>query len=111
MFSSPDHFTDWKNADAFLSRCPKTEGPIANHANSVVRCTLQDLADAVQLRVDDTAFALHEIGLLVRRLNTRKNGKGPIVLTKDVLQEVARERNIKPEPYLLRKHLIEENLA
>ncbi|KAJ7182563.1 acyl-CoA N-acyltransferase [Mycena crocata] len=36
----------------------------------VLRCTLRDIARATNLRVEDTAFALNEIGLLTLRLAT-----------------------------------------
>jgi histone acetyltransferase HTATIP/histone acetyltransferase MYST1 len=36
----------------------------------VLRCTLRDIARATNLRVEDAAFALNEIGLLALRLSS-----------------------------------------
>ncbi|KAK0433936.1 acyl-CoA N-acyltransferase [Desarmillaria tabescens] len=64
-----------------------------------LECTLQDIAQATNLRVDDTAFAMNEVGLLVRRLRLEEGEKeGPkdmIVLTREMVEKVAEERNVK----------------
>jgi len=67
------------------------DGSAAVHA--VVRCTLADLARATNLRVEDAAFALNECGLLVRR-----EGEGDamtIAISREMVEAVARERNVK----------------
>jgi hypothetical protein len=70
---------------------PALDGSAAVHV--VVRCTLADLAHATNLRVEDAAFALNECGLLVRR-----EGEGnatSIAISREMVEAVARERNIK----------------
>ena len=72
-----------------------------------VQCTLQELSKATGLRVEDAAFALAECGLLRRRITRRvevKTENGPpereeeehIVVTREMVEAVARERNVKP---------------
>ncbi len=70
---------------------PAPDGSAAVH--TMVRCTLSDLARATNLRVEDAAFALNECGLLVRR-----EGEGDamtIAITREMVETVARERNVK----------------
>jgi hypothetical protein len=67
------------------------DGSAAVHA--VVRCTLADLARMTNLRVEDAAFALNECGLLIRR-----EGEGDamtIAISREMVEAVARERNVK----------------
>jgi len=67
------------------------DGSASVHA--VVCCTLADLARATNLRVEDVAFALNECGLLVRR-----EGEGDamtIAISREMVEAVARERNVK----------------
>ena len=67
------------------------DGSAAVHA--MVRCTLADLACVTNLRVEDAAFALNECGLLVRR-----EGEGDamtIAISREMVDAVARERNVK----------------
>lgn len=79
-----------------------------------MRCTLEEIAQATALRIEDVAFALNECGLLQRRkrivVNTsresngsqKSNGTGAvedieeyIVLSRQMIEDVARERNVK----------------
>ncbi|KAF9490402.1 hypothetical protein BDN71DRAFT_1454250 [Pleurotus eryngii] len=72
-----------------------------------VKCTLEDIARATNLRVEDAAFALNECGLLEKvRIERRKaveTGEDPdgeedvetIVLTREMVETVARERSVK----------------
>ncbi|KAH9043890.1 acyl-CoA N-acyltransferase [Lactarius pseudohatsudake] len=67
------------------------DGSAAVHV--VARCTLAELARATNLRVEDAAFALNECGLLVRR-----DGEGAamtIAISREMVETVARERNVK----------------
>jgi histone acetyltransferase MYST1 len=78
-----------------------------------INFTLQDLARACNLRMDDTAFAMNECGLLTKRIvssnsehNYQVNGNGEaadttsssdmIVITRTLVEEVAKARNVKP---------------
>ncbi|KAI0307421.1 acyl-CoA N-acyltransferase [Multifurca ochricompacta] len=70
---------------------PASDGSAAVHV--VVHCTLADLARATNLRVEDAAFALNECGLLVKR-----EGDGDamtIAISREMVEDVARERNVK----------------
>ena len=70
---------------------PAPDGSAAVHV--VARCTLTELARATNLRVEDAAFALNECGLLVRR-----DGEGDamtIAISREMVETVARERNVK----------------
>jgi hypothetical protein len=70
---------------------PAPDGSAAVHV--VARCTLADLARATNLRVEDAAFALNECGLLVQR-----DGEGDamtIAISREMVETVARERNVK----------------
>lgn len=72
-----------------------------------VKCTLEDIARATNLRVEDAAFALNECGLLEKiRIERRKiadAGEGEeseedvetIVLTREMVETVAKERRVK----------------
>jgi hypothetical protein len=74
-----------------------------------VQCTLQDLAKATGLRVEDAAFALAECGLLRRRITKKfgirnENGvtdkekqddEGYIVVSRQMVEAVAEERKVK----------------
>lgn len=71
----------------------------------VVQCTLQDLAKATGLRVEDAAFALAECGLLRRKLRKKADGSSPerekgeedeyIVVSREMVESVADERKVK----------------
>ena len=60
----------------------------------VVKCTLGDIAKSTNLRIDDCAFALNECGLLMRRLSGISEND-VIVVTRDLVEQVAQERNVK----------------
>ncbi len=72
-----------------------------------VKCTLEDIARATNLRVEDAAFALNECGLLekirVERRKATEIGEDPdseedletIVLTREMVETVAKERSVK----------------
>ncbi|KAF9466956.1 acyl-CoA N-acyltransferase [Collybia nuda] len=58
------------------------------------RCTLGDIARATNLRVEDAAFALKECGLLTKQLDDDE-GATQVVLSRDLVEKVAEERNVK----------------
>ncbi|KAF4566626.1 MYST (SAS/MOZ) family protein [Pleurotus pulmonarius] len=72
-----------------------------------VKCTLEDIARATNLRVEDAAFALNECGLLekirVERRKATEISEDPdseedletIVLTREMVESVAKERSVK----------------
>ncbi|CAA7267725.1 unnamed protein product [Cyclocybe aegerita] len=62
--------------------------------NIKVECTLQDIAKATNLRIDDAAFAMHECGLLMRRMS-RTEENDTIVITRSLVEKVAKERKVK----------------
>lgn len=59
-----------------------------------MHCTLNDIARATNLRIEDAAFALNECGLLMRRL-TRSDENETIVVTRELVEKVAEERKVK----------------
>jgi hypothetical protein len=62
----------------------------------LVRCTLADLARATGLRPEDAAFALNEAGLVRHRLRAGAPGwDGALVITREAIEAVARERGVK----------------
>ncbi|KAI0369899.1 acyl-CoA N-acyltransferase [Pilatotrama ljubarskyi] len=82
------------------------DGSATTHV--VVRCTLADIARATNLRVEDAAFALNECGLLVRRRkddgspasngsqeNAEVEAEDVIVVTREMVEAVAKERDVK----------------
>lgn len=80
------------------------DGSATSHV--VVRCTLENIAKATNLRVEDAAFALNECGLLTRRYkasshaNWGVNGQvdGPedvIMISRERIEVVAKERQVK----------------
>jgi histone acetyltransferase HTATIP/histone acetyltransferase MYST1 len=103
-----------------LNTTMRTIETIANPDGSatsqvVVRCTLEDVARATNLRIEDAAFALNECGLLIRRYkgnpngnstnNGRNaNGRGEVVemeteevimVSREMIETVAKERQVK----------------
>ncbi|KAF9007906.1 acyl-CoA N-acyltransferase [Cyathus striatus] len=102
-------FTTQRSFDS-ISR---PDGGAETHVS--VRCTLADIARATNLRIEDTAFALNECGLLTRRLARRQDGNGNgkeredteepsngqfdgetmVVITRQRVEEVAQERRVK----------------
>ena len=78
------------------------DGSATTHV--VVQCPLQDLARSTGLRVEDAAFALAECGLLRRKVVRRADRGSPeeqveeeeyIVISREMLEAVAKERNVK----------------
>ncbi|KAF8168463.1 acyl-CoA N-acyltransferase [Crassisporium funariophilum] len=59
-----------------------------------VECTLAEISRATNLRVEDAAFALNECGLLMRRL-TKTSENDTVVITRSLVEAVAKERNVK----------------
>lgn len=57
-------------------------------------CTLADIARATNLRIEDAAFALNECGLLMRRKAGVPEGD-VIVITRSLVEQVAKERKVK----------------
>ena len=57
-------------------------------------CTLADIARATNLRIEDAAFALNECGLLVRR-KAGISDDDVIVITRSLVEQVAKERKVK----------------
>jgi hypothetical protein len=75
----------------------------------VIRCTLYQIAQASNLRVDDVAFTLHEVGLLDKTivLDPQNQSDSPntdvlfspedtVEITREKIEEVSAERNVKP---------------
>ncbi|KAI0063101.1 acyl-CoA N-acyltransferase [Artomyces pyxidatus] len=73
------------------------DGSATTHV--VVRCTLADIARATNLRVEDTAFALNECGLLIRRYGAGGDAgvgaEDTIVISREMVEAVAKERGVK----------------
>jgi histone acetyltransferase MYST1 len=59
-----------------------------------VDCTLADIARATNLRIEDAAFALNECGLLMRR-KSGISDDDVIVITRSLVEQVAKERKVK----------------
>jgi histone acetyltransferase MYST1 len=59
-----------------------------------VDCTLTDIARATNLRIEDAAFALNECGLLMRRKACISDDE-VIVITRSLVEQVAKERKVK----------------
>ena len=60
-----------------------------------VDCTLADIARATNLRIEDAAFALNECGLLMRRKAGISDDDNVVVITRSLVEEVAKERKVK----------------
>lgn len=74
------------------------DGGAATHV--MVSCKLADIARATNLRVDDAAFALNEVGLLAMRIASEEDSgeddkTGTVMLTRAMVDKVAKERNVK----------------
>lgn len=89
-----------------LQTTANPDGSATTHV--VVQCTLQDISKATGLRVEDVAFALAECGLLRRRIKKKVDKRAPdgtpevlmeeeeyIVVTREMVEAVAKERNVK----------------
>ena len=62
----------------------------------VVRCTLEDIARATNLRPEDAAFALNECGLLSRRTREGEHEGEVVAISRETVETVAKERRVKP---------------
>lgn len=62
-----------------------------------MKCTLTDLASATNLRIEDAVFAMNECGLLRMRGKNGREADAPdvIVVTREMIEQVARERGVK----------------
>ncbi|PPQ69230.1 hypothetical protein CVT25_006947 [Psilocybe cyanescens] len=76
-----------------METVPRSDGGAEVHVK--VECTLADIARATNLRPDDAAFALNECGLLMHRMSQEDEERDTIVVTREMVEKVARERNIK----------------
>ena len=89
-----------------IDTTPNPDGSATSHV--VVRCTLENIAKATNLRVEDAAFALNECGLLTRRykgnchgqVNANGNVRGNdmeevIMVSREMIEVVAKERRVK----------------
>jgi len=72
---------------------PNQDGSATTHV--IVHCTLADIARATNLRVEDTAFALNECGLLVRRRSADGSIEDIVAVSRDMVETVARDRGVK----------------
>ena len=67
------------------------DGSATTHA--FVRCSLENIARATNLRIEDAAFAMSECGLL--RARTSTGGQETIVITRELVEKLAQERGLK----------------
>jgi len=85
LFTSLRSFVTSTNAD----------GSATTHV--IVKCTLSDIARATNLRLEDATFAMNECGML--RLRGKEGEEEEqddmIVVTRDMIEEIARERGVK----------------
>ena len=58
-----------------------------------MRCSLENIARATNLRIEDAAFAMSECGLL--RARTNVGGQETIVITRELVEKLAQERGLK----------------
>ncbi|KAM6497798.1 acyl-CoA N-acyltransferase [Amanita muscaria] len=86
---------------------PQADGSAVTHVS--VRCTLSDIAHATNLRIEDAAFALNECGLLIKKIKAKErnidvveatgiagvSANDTVVLTREMVEQVAKERNVK----------------
>ena len=92
-----------------------SDGSASTHI--IIKCTLEDISAATYLRVEDVAFAMHESGMLSRRVRIRDQeqasrgvSRSPeevgymdaeeetediIVVSREMVEKVASERNVK----------------
>ena len=68
-----------------------------------VRCTLGSIAKATNLRVEDAAFALHECGLLKKKLGDQDAGE-TLVISGALVERVAKKKGVK-EPCIDLAHV------
>jgi histone acetyltransferase MYST1 len=91
-------FTTQRVVDIFR----KDDGSAEVHAS--VLCTLGDIAKATNLRVEDAAFALHECGLLRKKVT--EGGQDQILISGALVEKIAAERQVK-EPCLSLNHIFQ----
>lgn len=72
---------------------PNPDGSATAHV--VVQCTLADIARVTNLRVEDAAFALNECGLLMRRRGADGTAEDVVLVSREMVETVARERSVK----------------
>jgi histone acetyltransferase HTATIP/histone acetyltransferase MYST1 len=80
----------------------KGDGSVEMHVT--IECTLRDIAEATNLRVEDAAFALHECGLLIQKLSDAK-AEDQLVISGAMVEKVAAERKVK-EPCMDLSHVL-----
>jgi len=95
--TAPDSVMDdplFKSQRTFLTT-QNTDGSATTHV--VLKCALADLARATNLRIEDAAFAMNECGLLRMRGKNGREADGPemIVVTREMVEQVAKERGVK----------------
>jgi len=94
------------------------DGSATTHVR--IECTLADIAEATNIRVEDAAFALQEVGMLEKWGQIRKPGVAPdaedpnmkedvVVLTREMVERVATERKVKKK-CLAPKYIMEKAL-
>ncbi|KAH7884038.1 acyl-CoA N-acyltransferase [Phlebopus sp. FC_14] len=76
-----------------IETTPNPDGSATSHV--VVHCTLAEIARATNLRVEDTAFALKECGLLSRVQTSKDGTREQIGITREMVETVAKERRVK----------------
>jgi hypothetical protein len=69
------------------------DGSATSHV--IVKCTLLDIARATNLRVEDTAFALSECGLLTRVKTAEGTDDEIITISREMVETVASEWGVK----------------
>ncbi|EIW86217.1 acyl-CoA N-acyltransferase [Coniophora puteana RWD-64-598 SS2] len=117
-----------------IESTPNLDGSVTSHV--VVRCTLEEISRATNMRVEDCAFALNECGLLVRRRVTtasvirdsepasarptpsqvdgeteevgtlRNEEQLMVVITREAVEAVAAEKKVKPICMLSPAHVL-----
>ncbi len=92
--SSTSATTDpmWTSMRSIETRANR-DGSATTHI--VVRCTLADIARATNLRIEDAAFALNECGLLGRHLKGDGSSEDVLAITREMVEAVAKERDVK----------------
>ncbi|KAJ7472243.1 acyl-CoA N-acyltransferase [Mycena galericulata] len=112
--TAPDKDAEFINAFRTFEMRPNANGSAT--VDVVLRCTLRDIARATNLRVQDAAFALNEIGLLAMRLTSEdeeelrrtlqaEQDAGPdvpvdntnkfVFISRAMVERVAQERKVK----------------
>jgi hypothetical protein len=72
-----------------------------------VQCTLEDIARATNLRIEDAAFTLNECGLLMQRFS--QDGEDEtIIITRELVEKVAGEMHVH-NPWLRQDCILLDN--